>query len=141
MAMGGRLGGHLVLGHVDAVGTVLGITQRGHEAFRVKITAFHLMSSGFQRLLRCVAECCRKTLRPRMAMDQQHPHGGDLIQLFLNLRRIRVAIHVMRAWAIGRPFWIIPGEHLAGIEQAQRISFLLEGQLPRINALHAAFFQ
>lgn len=29
MALGDRLGGHLVLGHVDAVGTVVGVAQRG----------------------------------------------------------------------------------------------------------------
>lgn len=37
MAMGDRLGGHLVLGHVDAVGTVVGLTQRG-IAWEVRVS-------------------------------------------------------------------------------------------------------
>jgi hypothetical protein len=52
-------------------------------------------------LARCVAERRRETLCPRMAMDQQHPHRVQLIQLFFNFGRIRVAIHVMRTRAIG----------------------------------------
>ena len=127
-------------GRVQIV-AMFGITQRGGEAFRVKITAFHLMPGTFQCHTRCITQCYRKTLRPRMAVDQQHPHDARLIQPFFNFGRIRITIHVMRARTIGRPFRIIPGEHLAGIEQAKRIGFLLEGQLPRIHALHAAFFQ